>query len=146
MNNEPILTFFGEYRYLSNFYPAEFVWDGILWPSSEHAYQAAKIDDREGRIAISKIKNPSDTKRLGKTLTLREGFADIKIATMYEIVYQKFNQNPHLREKLIATGDCHLEEGNNWGDVVWGVCDGVGQNNLGLILMRVRTEMREKFK
>lgn len=48
MNSEnKIFTFAGPYRFLSNFYPAPFVWDDILWPTSEHAYQAAKTLDKK---------------------------------------------------------------------------------------------------
>jgi hypothetical protein len=141
MNNEPILEFSGENHFLSNFERAEFVWDGIVWPTSEHAYQAAKVIDREGRIAISKVGRPGEAKKLGKTFNLRPDWSLLKIDIMYAIVYEKFRQNPHLKAKLLATGDAYLEEGNNWGDVVWGVCNGVGQNNLGLILMRVRDEL-----
>ena len=49
---------------------------------------------------------------------------------MYEIVLAKFTQNPDLKKKLLATGDEHLEEGNTWGDTIWGTVDGVGENRL----------------
>ena len=62
---------------------------------------------------------------------------------MYEIVLAKFTQNPDLKEKLLATGDESLEEGNTWGDTIWGTVDGVGENRLGKILMRVRDELNE---
>ena len=42
---------------------------------------------------------------------------------------------------LIKTGNTELIEGNFWGDTFWGICDGVGENNLGKILMRVRKEL-----
>ena len=47
-------------------------------------------------------------------------------------------QVPELREKLLATGDEELIEGNWWNDKFWGVCKGEGCNMLGLILMEVR--------
>ena len=56
----------------------------------------------------------------------------------------KFTQNPGLLDKLLATGDAELVEGNTWGDQVWGVCDGVGENHLGKTLMRIRSELRNK--
>jgi len=56
-------------------------------------------------------------------------------------VRAKFEQNPDLAAKLIATGDEELVEGNTWGDTYWGVCRGVGQNKLGKILMNVRQEL-----
>lgn len=51
-------------------------------------------------------------------------------------------RNPELRDKLVATGDAEIVEGNWWGDKFWGVCRGVGENHLGKILMRIRTELQ----
>lgn len=61
---------------------------------------------------------------------------------MYDICRAKFEQNADLRCKLLTTGDAMLVEGNTWGDTVWGVCQGKGENRLGKILMRVRKELR----
>ena len=58
----------------------------------------------------------------------------------------KFAQNPDLLQKLLDTGDAHLEETNTWKDTFWGVCKGEGQNNLGKILMSVREELREELE
>lgn len=62
-------------------------------------------------------------------------------ANQNEICKAKFSQNPDLADKLVATKDAELIEGNTWGDRIWGVCDGIGENRLGKILMRVRAEM-----
>ena len=62
---------------------------------------------------------------------------------MYDVCKAKFTQNPNLAQLLIETGDATLIEGNNWDDVVWGVCNGVGENRLGKILMQIRTEIKE---
>lgn len=63
---------------------------------------------------------------------------------MYEICKAKFTQNEDLKAKLLATGNDILEEGNTWGDRVWGTVNGVGENRLGKILMRVREELRNE--
>ena len=63
---------------------------------------------------------------------------------MYEICKAKFTQNEDLKEKLLATGNDILEEGNTWGDRVCGTVNGVGENRLGKILMRVREELRNE--
>lgn len=146
--SDPILTFFGKNRFLSNFYPAEVVWDNIVWPTSEHAYQAAKFDDREVRLTISRMKTPQEAKAVGKG----KGDASWHLRSldvMYEIVKAKFTQNPQLKDRLLATGDAHLEEGNTWHDTFWGVCppgSNKGQNHLGKILMRVREELKQGDK
>ena len=141
---EPILSFWGKNRFLSNFYPAEFVWDNIVWKHSEGAYQSAKSLDRTARLEIAAIEKPGTTKRIGKRMDLRPDWNDVRDQIMYEIVLEKFRQNPDLKAKLLATGDAHLEEGNSWNDRYWGVSpvgSGNGENKLGQILMRVRQEL-----
>ena len=66
---------------------------------------------------------------------------------MKEIVTAKFEQNEDLQQKLLDTGNAYLEEGNTWGDRVWGTVNGAGANNLDKILMEVRENIRlEKDK
>lgn len=105
----------------------------------EHAYHAAKTLDLEMRKAISESKHP---KRLGKNVEMREDWDEIKFDIMYGLVLQKFTNSIYLQNKLLATGNEYLEETNYWKDTYWGVCNGVGQNNLGLILMRIRRKLR----
>ena len=75
---------------------------------------------------------------------LRGDWEEVKDNIMYEICKAKFTQNEDLKEKLLATGNDILEEGNTWGDRVWGTVNGVGENRLGKILMRVREELRNE--
>ena len=62
---------------------------------------------------------------------------------MEDICRAKFTQNEELKKKLIDTGDATLIEGNTWNDTFWGVCNGVGENNLGKILMKIREELKD---
>lgn len=132
-----------EFRFLSNFYPAAVNYEDIVYATSEHAYQAAKTLDINQRHNIAMLETPGKAKKYGKTVRLRPAWDDIKISIMKEIVESKFQQNPKLIEKLLATDDAILIEGNTWGDKFWGVCDGEGENNLGKILMYVRECLRE---
>lgn len=138
-----IASFKYNYAFLSNFWPVEITLDGKTYPSVEHAYQAAKTTDQTERDDIRRVTKAGVAKKLGKAVTLRHGWDDIKLETMRALVWQKF-ENPYLREKLLATGDQPLIEGNTWGDTFWGVCDGVGENHLGLILMNIRDRVRER--
>jgi predicted NAD-dependent protein-ADP-ribosyltransferase YbiA (DUF1768 family) len=65
------------------------------------------------------------------TLFDKKSWESIRIDVMFGLVFQKFNSDKDLRIKLLATGTAYLEETNSWGDVIWGVCDTVGENKLG---------------
>jgi len=54
-----------------------------------------------------------------------------------------FRQNSDLAARLLGTGQMPLVEGNNWGDMFWGVDvkSGKGENHLGRILMKIREEL-----
>lgn len=134
-----INRFEGKYFFLSNFYSAPVAYEGLTYLNNEAAFQSAKI--LSGREQFAKL-DPSAAKKLGRHVALRSDWEDVKCNVMYEIVLAKFTQNPKLKDKLLETGDQHLEEGNTWGDKVWGTVNGVGENNLGKILMKVREEIR----
>lgn len=142
MSIEIIDSFTGEYRFLSNFWKCPVQFESVTYPSSEHAYVAAKTLDPELRIRIALLKTPGEVKRFGRKLDLRPDWEEVKFVSMYQIVLDKFTRNNDLAEKLLATGYSTLIEGNHWGDTYWGVCKGVGDNNLGDILMRVRKIIR----
>lgn len=133
-----INKFRGENRFLSNFYETSVEWEGLIYPSSEAAFQAAKTLDQEDRKRFQTMA-PTIAKREGYKVKLRENWKDIKIDVMYQIVLAKFSQNEFLKQKLIATGREWLEEGNTWGDRTWGTVDGIGNNYLGKVLMAVRS-------
>lgn len=135
-----ITSFKGAHRWLSNFWPAAVRLDGIRYTSVEHAYQAAKNTDQLYRLNIWHAPTPAAAKKLGKTATLRDDWDAVKLSVMHDLLTQKFAYLD-LRLLLLATGDAELIEGNNWGDTFWGVCKGVGQNHLGKLLMRVRSEI-----
>lgn len=135
-----INEFRGKYYFLSNFYEASVTWGGITYKNNEAAFQSAKVLDKSIREKFSML-DPSSAKRKGKHVQLRHDWEKVKYDIMYEICLTKFSQNEELKEKLLATGDEYLEEGNTWGDRIWGTVNGKGQNNLGKILMRVREEL-----
>lgn len=137
---ESIKQFFDAYAFLSNFYNAPVSYNGLTYQNSEAAFQAQKEIRDEDRKKYTSM-NPSQAKLAGRHCKLRKDWEDIKEQTMYEIVSAKFTQNKNLAKLLIDTGNAYLEEGNWWYDTTWGVCNGVGQNKLGKILMRVREEI-----
>ena len=119
-----IKRFNGKYRFLSNFYPSKVSLDGLEYDNVEAAFQAAKTDDVADRRRIREATKPGDAKHLGQKVKLRQDWEKIKIQVMEDLVRQKFQNHPDLRDKLLATADSPLEEGNLWNDLFWGICKG----------------------
>ena len=133
--------FTDDYDFLSNFHFSPIEVDGRVYPTVEHAFQAAKTFDQTQRQAIAEAATPGAAKRRGRRVQLRPDWEQVKVGIMEELVRLKFTTHADLREKLLATGDAELVEGNNWNDRFWGVCGGLGRNELGQILMRIREEL-----
>ena len=138
-----ITEFRGEYRFLSNFWPSEVPHLDMIFPTVEHAFQAAKTINPIQRLMIQSAPTPGKAKQLGRTVTLKEHWDTQKIGVMYLLVVQKFTLHEELKQLLLDTGDEEIIEGNSWNDTFWGVCKGVGQNYLGKILMATREHIRK---
>jgi ribA/ribD-fused uncharacterized protein len=136
------MKFRKEYAFLSNFYACPVAFEGYLHPSAEHAYQAAKTEDENERRVIRTAETPGDAKRLGREITLRPNWEETKMRFMREVIISKFKYHHAIAEQLLNTGDEELVEENWRGDTFWGVCNGVGENHLGKILMKVRDELK----
>lgn len=151
-----IHEFQGKYRFLSNFWPCRVEFEGMVYPSAEHAYQAAKFPPRGTgmRARIANMPGTHEGARSAKWLARqkasleyvggKEGWEEVKIHVMTRIVRSKFQLNADLREMLLVTGTEELQEGNNWNDRFWGICppgSGKGRNELGKILMKIRKEI-----
>lgn len=133
--------FFGQYRFLSNFWYANVTMYDIVFPTNEHAYQYAKSIDPQFQQSILAAKTPRDARTLGRKAVLRPDWESVKVDFMRYLVWNKFSTHEHLKRQLLATGDAQLIEGNNWGDVFWGVCKGQGHNWLGHLLMETRSKL-----
>lgn len=155
---ESISSFQGRYRFLSNFYPSILRYEGISFPSAEHAFQAAKSIHRGIRREIAALPTPRQAKREGRKLKLRSSWETIKVDVMRDILTEKFS-DPDLAALLIKTGDSILIEGNTWGDRFWGACPDddddsprwptngealFGYNHLGKLLMDQRKKLTNK--
>ena len=141
-NENEILGFFGEYRFLSNFHLCPVFFEGKRYPSTENAYMAAKTLDLQEREQFEDI-SPKDARALGRKIQLRPDWEEVKYGVMASVCFDKFFRNAKLRSKLLATGDARLSERNHWSDKVWGTDEeGNGKNALGKILMDIRTALR----
>jgi ribA/ribD-fused uncharacterized protein len=135
--------FVAEYRWLSNFFLCRVDWDSLVYGSAEAAFHSAKYPAAE-REVFTRL-SPDQAKKLSYTKPYdRVAWEARKLRVMHEIVWAKFSQNPELAKKLLATGDRYLEETNWWGDKVWGVYRGEGQNLTGKVLMDVRARLAKE--
>lgn len=137
-------SFSKEFSFLSNFYPCNIQYEGVFYPSTEHAYQAAKCADPKDKLQFEFMISAGKAKKLGQKVKIRPDWDLIKFMVMEELVLIKFTLHKDLREMLLATDGFELIEGNYWGDTIWGVCKGVGENHLGKILMKVRDRIKNE--
>lgn len=143
--------FQGGKAFLSNFYLAEIMAMGKKWRSSEHLYQAMKTLDPAEREKVRFQPSPGEAKYFGqKRIAIRPDWEAIKVEVMRDVVRVKFQQNPDLAMLLVSTNDDQLIEYNWWHDNFWGICTcsacpDSGRNELGKVLMAVRSDLREAF-
>jgi ribA/ribD-fused uncharacterized protein len=144
--------FYGRWAFLSNFYPSPLTWEGITYPTAEHAFNAGKTADRWRRYALAEAATPALAKRKGRALDLRpEWEVWIRYAVMREVLHAKFASHPGRIAALLSTGDAVLVEGNRWHDQHWGdcycgrpKCAEPGDNHLGWMLMALRTQLEAR--
>ena len=142
---------------LSQWYPAPFEVEGVLYPTAEHWMMAGKarlFKDDETLAEILAAPDPKTAKALGR-----------KVASFEEKVWKtkareivtagnlyKFSQHAELKEFLLSTGSRVLVEASPY-DKIWGIglsatdpnasnpAKWKGQNLLGFALMDVRSEL-----
>ena len=157
MSKAVIGPFRGPHRIYSNFHYARIVIEAdntryptlreffgnrrIEAPTVEHPYQAAKGEDPDAQDAILRAPTAGAAKRMGRRVRMRPDFEQRKFAVMEELIDAKFRQNPDLAKQLLATGNAEIVEINRWGDRIWGVAHGIGENHLGKTLMRIRARL-----
>ncbi len=128
----------------SNFYPGPYEIDGKMWPTTEHYFAAMKTMDESQQEDIRKADTPLDAKRMGRVVTLRPDWDDVKFDVMLDALRAKFGNDAHLRGILLSTEDALIYEDSPY-DKVWGTGEkggvGTGLNLLGKALMQIRTEL-----
>lgn len=141
MTQNPAVAFRGELSFCSNFFICAFTYNGVMFPTSEHAFQWAKCKNEADKVKVLQAITPGDAKKIGKQVELVDDWDTKRLTVMLEVIRAKF-KNPLLADRLIKTGDKELVEHNTWNDYYWGVCNGEGENWLGKILMKVREELK----
>lgn len=140
----------------TNFALTPFTYRGKQYQCVEEAFQTLKFEGTGYEAAVrqeieNNVRNGESLPRAAfnaaRTFAahIRPGWhAGLKDQVMYELVKEKFSQNPSLRDQLLATGDTilveHTNKDNYWGDGADSnsPTPGVGGSMLGKILMVVR--------
>jgi ribA/ribD-fused uncharacterized protein len=144
--------FEGKYRCYSNFSLDPVSYKGVMYRTSEHAFQCAKATTQLDHNWVMNQPTPGKAKKAGsrrglggQRIKIKPDWDAVKIDVMLEILRLKF-QLPSLKTILLESRDDELVEGNTWHDNYWGDCfcnscqSIVGQNHLGKLLMQVREE------
>jgi len=135
------------YGPFSNLYKRPVKFDGVVYPTSEHAYQAGKAIKPAVRDWILAAPTPALAAMAAHglyTWDIVPNWSEIKFDRMRRVLKAKFEQHPDLAELLISTGSKRLVEAgtvNNAVNRLWGEVAGVGQNMLGVMLMELRAEL-----
>lgn len=136
------------YGAFSNLYRRKISFEGEVFATSEHAYQAGKARRPEVRAWLMNAPTPALLAMAAHGLyywDIAPGWSKIKFDRMREVLRAKFSQHEDLRELLLATGDARLIESatvDNTVNRLWGEVNGHGKNMLGTMLMELRTEFR----
>lgn len=137
------------YGAFSNLFRRPITFEGEVYPTSEHAYQAGKARKKEVKDWLMQAPSPSLLAMAAHGLyywDIAPGWSKTKFDRMKWILLEKFSQHDDLYELLLSTGDKRLVEAATTDNAVnrlWGEVDGKGKNMLGILLMEVRGELRE---
>ncbi|CEL94448.1 unnamed protein product [Vitrella brassicaformis CCMP3155] len=132
-------AFKGQYEFLSNDYPSEVVFDRVPFKSATHAILAVRFSGKAAEIC--ECETAAEAMDRVKDAQERDDWESGRLKWMEQILRDKFRRSAELRTKLKETGG-RLLVWANASDAFFGEVDGRGQNQLGRILMRIRTDIR----
>lgn len=170
---DKIQEFHGPYRFLSNFYSCSVEYEGVVYPSSEHAYCTQKTLNKKERDYINWHRTAStyegkkhehvretragEAKLRSREVTLQPNWEvpdqngiPLKLHIMEAVLRAKYKCNPGLVDKLLDTDTASITEGNQHHDRFFGVCNckehngGGGENHLGHLHEKLRDEYRKE--
>jgi ribA/ribD-fused uncharacterized protein len=136
----------GEYGCFSNFSRHPVFLKGKRWPTSEHYFQAQKFAGEPDEEEIRQANKPMLAASMGRDRKRprRRDWESVKEQVMMDALRAKFTQHEELTAILLGTGDAvlveHTANDDYWGDGG----DGRGKNRLGVLLMRLRSELAEQ--
>jgi len=144
--NDKIFFYPKEFYVFDNFSSFQVEYEGILYSTSEHAYQASKFRNTNYQVycQVRDAKSAHDAQRIANENKEKRysEWNEIKVEVMKDILRCKVEQHPYVLKKLLETGDREIIE-DSWRDSQWGWGENKeGENLLGKIWM----ELREEYK
>ncbi|KAH9959192.1 hypothetical protein BC827DRAFT_1135065 [Russula dissimulans] len=143
----PVLKFngYGEYKGLLYHSPQSVLYQDELYPTALHLFEARKFLDHRPDLAdrIRQCERVEEVTVISAELAdfTRRDWGDVALRTMDDVLYHKFRQHGDLRALLLNTYPAELVYVES-GDPFWGDGAGIGMNQLGQSLMRVREQLR----
>lgn len=142
--NDKIFFYQKEFYAFDNFSAFQIEYDGILFSTSEHAYQATKFKKTCSKTykLIKNAKSAHEAKKIAEKNIdkVDSKWYIYKISVMKEILKSKIEQHPYVLKKLIQSGNREIIE-DSWRDSFWGWGKNKdGQNILGKLWMELREE------
>lgn len=142
------------YGWLGNMSPHPVTHNNILFPTTEHLFQALRFDPTHPIISeINKHNSPMRAKMMIKSvkddmIVVPRSNEDIE--NMLKVLLLKIETHENLKEELLTTGDLEIIEDvtarPNDSGVFWGAAlingQWTGQNILGKCWMAIRTNIR----
>jgi ribA/ribD-fused uncharacterized protein len=138
------------YGAFSNLFRRPISFEGRVYPTAEHAYQAGKARKEEVREWLLNAPTPSLLAMAAHglyTWDIVPNWSKIKYARMSQVIHAKFTEHADLRELLLSTGEARLVEVGRVDNSVnrtWGEVNGKGLNMLGTLLMDLRSQLGEE--
>lgn len=135
------------YGAFSNLYRREIVFEGEIYSTSEHAYQAGKARKPEVKTWLMAAPSPALLAMAAHGLyswDVASDWSQSKFDRMRRVLRAKFTQHPDLQALLLSTGEARLVEAatvDNAVNRLWGEVNGVGKNMLGQMLIELRAEL-----
>jgi len=147
--------------YLSQWYIAPFIYNGITYNCCEQRMMHAKalfFGDLETATAIMNTNEPKEQKKLGRSVKNFDEYSwnNISNLIVYNANLQKFSQNEKLKKLLLATNDKIIVECSPY-DNIWGnglditttlktpMNEWKGANRLGYAIMKVRDLLKSEL-
>ena len=156
VNIEGEIFFHSEHSYLSNFHPSPITDGKTVYATAEHRLQAAKCalaKDNDRLKEVLQAHTPLEAKRAANQIPDSAEWRQHREAILKTTLNEKLNQNPHLINLLLSTGDVKLNEATS--SAYYGIEATLhsrevrdksyrGVNKLGLALMDIRSTLREE--